>query len=324
MQALLDRRPILHSRDIEETRAFLSSRAIQLDLPGSPRDRAGFEVCYNGIYLHSLWLGFIRYGAIAAAHVQPTRGDYWVHFPLHGRLSVATAGEVHDCDPRHAALTSPVDVLAITSDARTARLSISIHGEALMRHLAGLLDDAPLQPLRFAPSLALETGFGRFFAHMLRDAAEDFCQAAALAHPLAGNDFEQLVMTSLLLSHPHNYSAALRRRGRRVSPRDVRRAVDYIRENAGKPLTLGELAQASGVAGRTLLKHFHDAHGVSPMRYLRDHRLRLVREELLAGGAGSVSEAAARWGFAHFGRFSIEYRRRFGESPSATLARSRH
>src|SRR5688572_15739281 len=305
MQALLDRRPILHSRDIEETRAFLSSRAIQLDLPGSPRDRAGFDVCYNGIYLESLWLGFIRYGATAEARVQPTRGDYWVHFPLHGRLTVSTGGEAHDCDPRHAALTSPVDVLAIRSDASTERLSISIQGEALMRHLADLLDDAPLQPLRFAPSMPLETGFGRFFAHMLYDAADDFCQTAMLANPLAGNDFEQLVMTSLLLSHPHNYSAALRQRERQLSPRDIRRAVDYIRENASKPLTLGEVAQASGVAGRTLLKHFRDVHGVSPMRYLRNHRLRVVREELLKGGAASVSEVAARWGFTHLGRFAV-------------------
>ena len=36
----------------------------------------------------------------------------------------------------------------------------------------------------------------------------------------------------------------------------------------------------------------------------------------------SVTEIAMQWGFTHMGRFSIEYRRRFGESPSETLSRA--
>ena len=34
-----------------------------------------------------------------------------------------------------------------------------------------------------------------------------------------------------------------------------------------------------------------------------------------------VSDVALRWGFTHFGRFSLEYRRMFGESPRETLKR---
>jgi transcriptional regulator GlxA family with amidase domain len=36
-----------------------------------------------------------------------------------------------------------------------------------------------------------------------------------------------------------------------------------------------------------------------------------------------VTAVAWRWGFTHMGRFAIAYRRRFGESPSATLAAAR-
>ena len=318
MAELLASRPILHSRDIEETRAFLHARHVRFDLQGGERDRADFEVRYNGVYLPRLWLGYIRYGAPAASRVSPTRADYWVHLPMHGRLAVTSGWRTLDYDPQRAALTSPPDEHTLKFGAGLARLCLSIRSDALTRHLADLLGDAPRRPLRLAPALDLAGGFGLGFARLLHAVASDACVTGTLSDPLVAADFEQLVMTSLLHSVPHDYSEALRRRERNIAPRDVRRAVDYLRENAAEPLTLGDLVRASGVAGRTLLKHFKDAYGVSPMRYLRNHRLLRVREELLRDPAARVSEVAVRWGFAHLGRFAREYRQRFGEPPSRT------
>jgi AraC family ethanolamine operon transcriptional activator len=50
-------------------------------------------------------------------------------------------------------------------------------------------------------------------------------------------------------------------------------------------------------------------------------RLNAARRDLVRAGAGetSVTTTALRWGFGHFGRFSVDYRRMFGESPIATL-----
>lgn len=323
MPDLLACRPILHSRDIEETRAFLSARAVALDPLGDERDRAGFDARYNGLYLPRMWLGYIRYGAKVALRISASRDEYWVHFPLNGRIEVAAGRDVLDFDPAHAAVTSPADVYGLKTDARSARLCLSIHGDALRQHLADLLDDAPAEPLRLVRTIELQAGFGLGFARLVHAIARDFCASGNLAHPLVANDFEQLVLTSLLLSVPHNHSVALLRRERRVAPRDVRRAEDYIHAHAADPVALGDLAGACGVAGRTLLQHFRTVHGVSPMRYLRNHRLQRVRDDLLAPEAGNVSAVAARWGFAHLGRFAAAYRARFGESPSATLARAR-
>jgi AraC-like DNA-binding protein len=73
-----------------------------------------------------------------------------------------------------------------------------------------------------------------------------------------------------------------------------------------------------------LIQHFRDFKGTSPMRYLRAARYQKVRETLRrAEPEESITEIAARWGFSHLGRFSVEYRRRFGESPSGTLRRKK-
>jgi transcriptional regulator GlxA family with amidase domain len=99
---------------------------------------------------------------------------------------------------------------------------------------------------------------------------------------------------------------------------------DYIQGHLSTPLTLAGIARASGISGRTLLKHFRDHMGTSPIRYMHTARLARVREALLRRDrAESVTDIAMAWGFRHLGRFAVEYRRHFGESPSETRRRSR-
>ncbi|WP_460359141.1 helix-turn-helix domain-containing protein [Mycobacterium sp. ZZG] len=53
-------------------------------------------------------------------------------------------------------------------------------------------------------------------------------------------------------------------------------------------------------------------------------QLHHVRAELIAHSPPSVTVTmvAGRWGFLHLGRFAIQYRQLFGESPSQTLRSS--
>lgn len=110
----------------------------------------------------------------------------------------------------------------------------------------------------------------------------------------------------------------------RPIPRDVRRAISYLRENIGRTISIADLAEHCGVAERTLSKHFRAFLGLPPLGYWRRLRLTTARDMLLRGAEGiSVSEVARRCGFTHFGRFSAQYRQCFGESPSVTLRRGR-
>jgi adenylate cyclase len=107
-------------------------------------------------------------------------------------------------------------------------------------------------------------------------------------------------------------------------PHDVKNAVQYMRERVGRKISMADLVAYCCVADRTLHKHFRAFMGVTPLEYGRRLRLAAAREDLLNGAIGtSVTEVATRFGFDHFGRFSQQYRRCFGEAPSATLRRSR-
>ena len=97
-----------------------------------------------------------------------------------------------------------------------------------------------------------------------------------------------------------------------------------MRESVGRKISMADLVAYCGVAERTLHKHFRAFMAVSPLEYWRRLRLAAAREDFLKGVNGaSVTEVATRFGFNHFGRFSQQYRHCFGETPSATLRRSR-
>ena len=109
--------------------------------------------------------------------------------------------------------------------------------------------------------------------------------------------------------------------------RAMRRVVEYTRTHDG--LTpVPQLAGIAGVSQRTLEYTFKDQFGLSPVQFVRILHMNRSRELLMEAepGSKSIRDIANQCGFRHHGRFSIEYRKLFGELPSQTLrqARARH
>jgi AraC family ethanolamine operon transcriptional activator len=117
------------------------------------------------------------------------------------------------------------------------------------------------------------------------------------------------------------------RKARRSAPRErrlaLRRAIK-LSENLRNSITVPELAIAADASQRALEMAFRETLYTTPLRYLRWNRMNQVRRELLAGKRGSttVRLLASDWGFKDMGRFAVDYKHLFGESPSTTLARS--
>jgi len=104
--------------------------------------------------------------------------------------------------------------------------------------------------------------------------------------------------------------------------RVARRAETLIRERLGASCSVAQIAAEFGTTLRSLEIGFQEVYGMAPHAYRTSLRMSAARTDLRRG-SGTVSEVAVRWGFQHLGRFSVDYRRMFGESPSITMRSAR-
>jgi AraC-like DNA-binding protein len=322
---LLRNYQLFASRNLDETHAFLHGKEFFFDV--RPRDAGTLDIVSRVAYLPGSHIGCIHYGSAVSVGGRSDRKqeDFWVHFPVRGNSEMANKAGSLACNPARSVVVSSAHGHFMRSEAGSERVTYSASKATVMTQLAALLGDQPTRKLEFLPEFDLETAHGRRLRRQVHLAIADLDDAGPKGPSLVMlNMYEQLVVTGLLLGQPNNYTAALHRLENKIAPGDVKRAIDYIEAHLQLPVTLADIATASGVPGRTLLEHFKDHRGVSPMRYLRSARLARVREALMrAEGSASVTGIAMEWGFTHLGRFAIEYRGQFGESPSETFRRGR-
>ncbi|GAA4832135.1 hypothetical protein GCM10023201_20170 [Actinomycetospora corticicola] len=130
--------------------------------------------------------------------------------------------------------------------------------------------------------------------------------------------------TAALVVFPNSTQRDGSRPTEHAEPASVRRAVEFIDAHAAQDIDITRIAEAAGVGVRGLQAAFRRHRGTSPTAYLRRVRLQGAHRDLVAADPTpgvTVASVAAQWGFAHPGRFSVEYRAAFGHSPSEALRR---
>ncbi len=278
---------------------------------------------HSRFMLASVLLSRIEYGTDARVEYPDLSDYYTISLPFSGTQELRQGQRVAFSDSGHGIIISPTQPVYLEMSGDCKKRLVQISRAALERQLAALLGRQISEPLVFEPGMAAADGPGASWWRTIRhlEMEQGFKQSLYIAGPLLGQ-VEQMLISGLLYGQPHNYSAALRNSGRQVAPAHVRRAEAFIRARAQEPIGTAEIVEAAGVPRRTLYDGFKRFRGTSPMNYLRAVRMEGARQDLLRErGGGNITHIAMKWGFTHLGRFSIDYKKRFGESPSETFKR---
>lgn len=150
---------------------------------------------------------------------------------------------------------------------------------------------------------------------------------AVFAAAMAGEESSREAVAELVAA----YAGALRE-GLRTPPSPaelirarrngiLRRIERFWQDHRTEPFDLATLCRETGRSSRVIQYTFKELFGVGPRAWFEIMKLNEARRELAAArdATATISDVALRWGFAHLGRFSRDYRRLFGEMPSQTL-----
>ena len=199
--------------------------------------------------------------------------------------------------------------------------SVSIALSTLEDHAALMRDTDPGKPSELTFRIDLTSGVGVTVEPLIALMWKVALQASP--SPVLLANLRDALLTALVTAPSATSGPSRERTPSRPPGAIVRRVEAYIEAHAREPLVLADLVAVAGVSARTLQVGFLAAHGMSPMAYVQRRRLACALEDLLSAAPGTtVAEVARRLGFVAAGRFSLAYRRCFGESPSQTLARA--
>jgi len=197
--------------------------------------------------------------------------------------------------------------------------TITIEPGALGAHLTALTGYAPRGPIVFDAAIDFEAAPGAALLGVAQVLRAEVERPGASPHLVAA--LREALLTALLTGVKHSSSRLLEPSPRRVAPACVRRAEEYIAAHAGEPITLASIAAAAGAPARSLRATFTAVRGVPPMEFLKRQRYELARRWLIEAPPGTtVLSVVKALGLGDAGRFSVEYKKRFGQSPSAVLA----
>jgi AraC family transcriptional regulator len=99
-----------------------------------------------------------------------------------------------------------------------------------------------------------------------------------------------------------------------ISPRRLRRVLDFIDTNLGTDIELADLASVAGSSRFHFSRAFRDATGFPPYRYLIHRRIDAAKTLLLQDTL-SITQIAEQCGFNSQTQFAAMFRRVFGTSP---------
>ncbi|WP_198084839.1 AraC family transcriptional regulator [Variovorax sp. E3] len=322
----LQRYRLFESHDMDEARESVARVFCPHGLT-MLRPRTELDACHHSARLdRNVSLNYVQYGPGVQIDPGYLQDFFLLQIPLRGGADIRCGAQQVEATPSLASLPSPTEPLSMRWADDSPHLIVRLARPALLSRLEALLQAPLRQALVFDLGVPLDNPALAPLVHFIDYLRLTLDAGNALQ---AGNRLaehaEEYLMSSLLMSARHNHSAALAGDAQRgLVPRVVRKAQEFMAAHAEQPVSLADVCREVGCSARALQLAFRQHAGQGPMEFLRELRLDRVRADLQAcaqGDAGGVREAAEKYGFLHLGHFAAQYRARFGERPSETLAR---
>lgn len=313
---------VLDSDDLDETRDQIARiyKPHELAVVGA-RQRVRARMHHRALG-PAVSINRLAHGA--AVRIDPDRLDGFclVQMPLTGEATVWHPKEALRCSAGQASVIAPQEAVRMHWSADCDQFMLRIDRQRLLHVAAAIRGGEPAATLRLQPQFDLRAGSGAQWWQLMHYLAA--LLQPGTAPPAAGLNtalLEDHVLAMLLQAvwAP----AAEQTAPAHARPPRLRQLDEFIEAHLDQPLSTADLARAVHSSVRLVQQLFARERGTTPLAHIRRLRLERVRHDLLHPRADTrVLQTAARWGFEHPGRFACAYQQAFGESPSATLARS--
>jgi AraC-like DNA-binding protein len=310
---LLTRHPVLDVRSVRAAQAdgTLFRQTEAFDALGDP---AHFHIRVNSLLLHGLRISAVQ---TTGHRVRPVDAD-------NATLLLSQAGVLETDDGRATLRVRDGEAVLPRPGRRSTTVPGPYVGLVLQVPMAVLATRAALngedawRPDRDWPARA-PARLARALRYVVTEL--DAPEAPTMACHVA-DGFGRL-LTDLLLEGFVAQAEAATRPASPAGLRQVMRAEALLRARIGQAVSIAALAGELGVGTRSLQAGFRRHRGTTPHAFLAACRLDTARDLLVRARPGeTVGSIAYGCGLTHLGRFAAAYRDRFGESPSATLARA--
>jgi AraC-like DNA-binding protein len=288
------------------------------------RTNAPFTALFNGIELPRMCLAYFRFDSPYVAGTVEPLDFHTIQWTRTGSIVFDTGSEAVHSTVRRGAVLSAGQRIGTRAASGNGILTLVVKERVLRDTLSSWVGRTVRRPIRF--KTAFDPSHRRIASYLsLLDsfAREVDRPGSVLEAPAAVASFEQALLTAMLFSFEHSLSAMLHAPPAEAGVEQVREIEAYLEAHASEPIDLEKVATETGHSIWSIYRAFRRHRDYTPMEFLRRIRMRMVRERLLqARRDESVTNAALHCGFSHLGRFAVEYKRRFGESPSRTLERA--
>jgi AraC-like DNA-binding protein len=308
---------VLRTRDPDEmcreVAGQLSAHRLEL------ASRREFCATVNRVQLGATTLMHLAYGTPVRVTTDPLEDHVVLMLPIARPMRVEMKDRVTQTGPEAAVVVPRRCATRTAGGPELSSLVVRLGADDLARHLRRLAPHAGNRAPDFEPGRPLNPALIVGAVHALRHA---FDLRPRGLPTLVVHELHRQLLTALLFGCRHNGLERLLSPPPMASRAKIRRAVELIEDAPHGDTSLEAVAEEAGLSLRALQEGFRRDIGLSPRAYLKRARLQRTRAALLGAdpsGETTVTDLALAHGFTHLGRFAVEYREAFGETPSASL-----